>query len=144
MSPRCVRRCPGCRVSNSRIAFSTVNGLLSQCARYTCDPHEVIRSYWSITGNSVMWPIEDLLMRKRVVVCAIVAFAVTATKASAQTITNMVKRVGVGGSFGGIFTFDDDVANGAAFGFNFGLAPMPGFGPTLGLGWYQQNLTLSG
>ena len=83
-------------------------------------------------------------MRKRVVVCAMVAFAVTATNASAQMITNMVRRVGVGGSVGSIVTFDDDVANGAAFGFNFGLAPAPGFGPTLGFGWYQQDLTLSG
>jgi hypothetical protein len=73
-----------------------------------------------------------------------VAFAVTATNASAQMITNMVKRVGVGGSVGSIFTFDDDVTNGAAFGFNAGLAPASGFGPTLGFGWYQQDLTLSG
>ena len=83
-------------------------------------------------------------MRKRVLVCAMLAFAVTATNASAQMITNMVKRVGVGGSVGSIFTLDDDVTNGAAFGFNAGLAPTPGFGPTLGLGWYQQDLTLSG
>jgi hypothetical protein len=83
-------------------------------------------------------------MRKRVLVCAIVAFAVTATNTSAQMITNMVKRVGVGGSVGSIFTFVDDVANGAVFGFNAGLAPAPGFGPTLGFGWYQQDLTLSG
>jgi hypothetical protein len=60
-----------------------------------------------------------------------VAFAVTATNASAQMITNMVKRVGVGGSVGSI-------------GFNAGLAPASGFGPTLGFGWYQQDLTLSG
>ena len=82
-------------------------------------------------------------MRKRVLVCAMLAVAVTATNASAQMITNMVKRVGVGGSVGRFFTFDDGVTDGAAFGFNAGLAPAPGFGPTLGLGWYQQDLTLS-
>ena len=82
-------------------------------------------------------------MRSRVLLCAVFALAVTAN-ASAQVITNMVKRVGVGGSVGGIFTFDDDVNTGMAFGVNAGLAPAPGFGPTLGLGWYQGDLTLSG
>lgn len=82
-------------------------------------------------------------MRKRVLVCAVLVSALTATNASAQMITSMVKRVGIGGSVGSIFTFDDDVSNGVAFGFNAGLAPAPGFGPTLGFGWYQQDLTLS-
>lgn len=82
-------------------------------------------------------------MRKRVLVCAVLTLAVTATSASAQGITNMARRVGIGGSVGSIFTFDDDVNNGVAFGFNAGLAPAPGFGPTLGFGWYQQDLTLS-
>ncbi len=82
-------------------------------------------------------------MRNRVLVCAVLVSALTATNASAQMISNMVKRVGVGGSVGSIFTFDDDVNNGVAFGFNAGLAPAPGFGPTLGFGWYQQDLTLS-
>jgi hypothetical protein len=82
-------------------------------------------------------------MRKRVLVCAVLVSALTTTNASAQMITSMVKRVGIGGSVGSIFTFDDDVSNGVAFGFNAGLAPAPGFGPTLGFGWYQQDLTLS-
>ncbi len=82
-------------------------------------------------------------MRNRVLVCVVLVSALTATNASAQMISNMVKRVGVGGSVGSIFTFDDDVNNGVAFGFNAGLAPAPGFGPTLGFGWYQQDLTLS-
>ena len=75
--------------------------------------------------------------------CAVLVSALSATNASAQMITNMVKRVGIGGSVGSIFTFDDDVNNGVAFGVNAGLAPAPGFGPTLGFGWYQQDLTLS-
>ena len=83
-------------------------------------------------------------MRNRVLMCAVLALAVTATNASAQVITNMVKRVGVGGLVGGIFTFDDEVNTGVAFGVNAGLAPAPGFGPTLGLGWYQADRTLSG
>ena len=83
-------------------------------------------------------------MRNRVLMCGVLALAVTATNASAQVITNMVKRVGVGGAVGGIFTFDDDVNAGVAFGVNAGLAPAPGFGPTLGFGWYQADLTLSG
>ena len=83
-------------------------------------------------------------MRKRVLVCAVLAWAVTATNASAQVITNMAKRAGIGGSVGAIFTFDDDVNVGTGFGINAGLAPAPGLGPTLGFGWYQGDLTLSG
>jgi hypothetical protein len=83
-------------------------------------------------------------MRKRVLVCAVLALVVTATNASAQMMTNMVKRAGIGGSAGGFLPFDDDVTIGAAFGVVAGLAPAPGFGPTLGLGWYQGDLTLSG
>jgi len=83
-------------------------------------------------------------MMNRVLMCALLALAVTATNTSAQVITNMVKRVGVGGSVGGVFTFDDDVNTSVAFGVNAGLAPAPGFGPTLGLGWYQADLRLSG
>lgn len=81
---------------------------------------------------------------KRVVVCAMLACAVTATNASAQMITNMVKRAGIGGSVGGIFPFDDDVTVGMAAGINAGLAPAPGFGVTLGFGWYLGDLTLAG
>jgi hypothetical protein len=33
---------------------------------------------------------------------------------------------------------------GLAAGINAGLAPAPGFGPTLGFGWYQGDLTLAG
>ena len=111
---------------------------------YTSDPHEVIRSCWSITSNMIVWPGEGLYMRNRVLTCAVLALAVTAPNTPAQVITNMVKRAGVGGSVGGIFTSDDDVNTGVAFGVNAGLAPAPGFGPTIGLGWYQADLTLSG
>ena len=83
-------------------------------------------------------------MTKRVLVCAVLAVVVTATNASAQMITNMAKRAGIGGSAGGIFPLDDDVTAGKAFGVNFGLAPEPGLGFTLGFGWYTADLTLSG
>jgi hypothetical protein len=83
-------------------------------------------------------------MRKLVVVCAVLTCVVTATTASAQMVTNIAKRAGIGASVGGIFPFDDDVSVGTAFGVNAGLAPAPGFGPTLGFGWYQGDLTLSG
>jgi Outer membrane protein beta-barrel domain len=83
-------------------------------------------------------------MRKRVLLCAVLACSVTATNASAQVITNLVKRVGIGGSVGSFFTFDDDVNTALGFGVNVGLAPKPGLGATLGLGWYQTDLTLSG
>ena len=83
-------------------------------------------------------------MRKRVLVCAVLTCVLFATNASAQMITNMAKRAGIGGSVGGIFPFDDDVNVGTAFGINAGLAPAPGFGPTIGFGWYQGDLTLSG
>jgi hypothetical protein len=85
-------------------------------------------------------------MTKRVLVCVVVvlACAVTTTNASAQGIANLAKRAGVGGSFGGIFPFDDDVTVGRAYGFNFGLAPQQGLGFTLGFGWYTGDLTLSG
>jgi hypothetical protein len=82
-------------------------------------------------------------MKKRVLVCAVLVYAVTATTASAQVIANMAKRAGIGGSAGGIFPVDDDVTAGRAFGLNFGLAPEPGLGLTLGFGWYAADLTLS-
>jgi hypothetical protein len=82
-------------------------------------------------------------MMNRVLVCAVLAFAMTATNASAQMVTNMARRVGVGGSVGGIFPLDDDVSVGLAAGVIFGLAPAPGLGPTMGFGWYQADLTLS-
>ena len=83
-------------------------------------------------------------MRQRVLVCELLACALSATNASAQMVANMARRAGIGGSVGGIFPFDDDVTVGAAFGINAGLAPAPGFGPTLGFGWYRGDLTLSG
>src|SRR5262245_33601214 len=83
-------------------------------------------------------------MRKRVFVCAVLACVVTATTASAQMVANTAKRAGIGGSYGGIFPFDDDVSVGQAYGVNFGLAPEPGFGPTIGFGWYTGDLTLQG
>jgi len=83
-------------------------------------------------------------MRTRVLVCALLTCVVTATNASAQMIANTAKRAGIGGSFGGIFPLDDDVTVGQAYGVNFGLAPAPGFGPTIGFGWYTGDLTLSG
>ena len=66
----------------------------------------------------------------RLALSALLAFGLTASEASAQWIKNMAKRSGAGGSVGGIFTTDDDVNVGPAFGFNFGLAPKPGLGPT--------------
>jgi hypothetical protein len=83
-------------------------------------------------------------MKKRVLVCVVLACAVTATNASAQVITDMIKRVGAGASVGKMFTFDDEVNVGVGVGFNVGLAPKPGLSPTLGFGWYQGDLTLSG
>jgi hypothetical protein len=82
-------------------------------------------------------------MSKRVFVCVVVACVVMATTASAQGLPNIVKRAGIGGSFGGIFPFDDDVTVGKAYGLNFGLAPEQGLGFTLGFGWYTGDLTLS-
>src|SRR5262245_11021996 len=83
-------------------------------------------------------------MRNRVLVCLVLACTLAATNASAQVIANMAKRAGIGGSVGRIFTFDDDVNVGVGFGINAGLAPEPGFGPTIGFGWYEGDLTLSG
>src|SRR5262245_33614415 len=83
-------------------------------------------------------------MKIRVLACVVLACTMTAANASAQVITNMVKRAGIGGSVGGIFTFDDEVNVGFGGGINFGLAPAPGLGPTLGFGWYQGDITFSG
>jgi hypothetical protein len=81
----------------------------------------------------------------RLVVSALLAFGLMTSEASAQFVKNMAKRAGVGGSIGAIFTLDDDVNVAApAWGFNFGLAPEPGLGPTMGFGWYEGDLTLSG
>lgn len=83
-------------------------------------------------------------MTKRVCACAVLACAMTTTSVSAQMITDTVRRVGIGGSVGGIFPIDDGVDAGLAFGVSAGLAPVDGFGPTLGFGWYDADLTLSG
>ena len=83
-------------------------------------------------------------MRTRVLLCALLVCTVSATSASAQVIMNMAKRAGIGASVGRVFTFDDDVDVSTAFGVNAGLAPAPGFGPTLGFGWYQGDLTFAG
>jgi hypothetical protein len=80
----------------------------------------------------------------RLVLSALLALGLMASEASAQVIKNTARRAGVGGSFGGIFTLDDDVNVGPAFGVNFSLAPQPGLAPTMGFGWYQGDLTLSG
>ena len=83
-------------------------------------------------------------MTKRVLVCAVLVYVVTATNASAQVITNLIKRVGIGGSVGTFFTSDDNVNTALGAGVNVGLVPKPGLGAMLGLGWYQTDLTLSG
>jgi len=83
-------------------------------------------------------------MRKRILLCTVLACVVTATNASAQVITNLIKRVGIGGSVGTFFTSDDNVNTALGVGVNVGLTPKPGLGATLGLGWYQTDLTLSG
>jgi hypothetical protein len=82
-------------------------------------------------------------MKTRVLVCVVLACAVTATNASAQVIANLVKRVGIGASVGKMFTFDDEVNVGVGGGINVGLSPKPGMGPTIGFGWYQGDLTFS-
>ena len=82
-------------------------------------------------------------MRKRVLVFAMLACAMTAASASAQAIPEIVRRAGIGGSVGEVFPFDEDVTAGLAAGVNFGLAPANGLGPTIGLGWYEGDVTLS-
>jgi len=82
-------------------------------------------------------------MSKHVLVGAVLGCAMTATSASAQMITTMARRVGIGGSVGGIFPLDEDVDAGLAAGVNAGLAPQPGFGPTIGFGWYRGDLRMS-
>lgn len=82
-------------------------------------------------------------MRKRVLVSAILACAIASTSASAQGIPAAARRVGIGISVGGILPTDDDVNAGLAAGVTLGLAPATGLGPTIGLGWYEGDLTLS-
>jgi hypothetical protein len=80
----------------------------------------------------------------RFALAALLAFGYIASEASAQDmIKNTAKRAGVGGSYGAIITIDEDVNVGPAWGFNFGLAPEPGLGPTVGFGWYEGDLTLN-
>ena len=83
-------------------------------------------------------------MRKRVLVCAVLACAVTATNASAQVIANMARRVGIGGSVGAIFTFDDDVNVDTGFGINAGLVPTPGSARRSASDGTEGDLTFSG
>jgi hypothetical protein len=82
-------------------------------------------------------------MRTRVLLYALIVCTVSVATASAQMVANTARRAGIGGSVGGIFPFDDDVTVGSAYGVNAGLAPAPGFGPTLGFGWYTGDLTVS-
>jgi len=82
-------------------------------------------------------------MRKRVLVVAMLACATTATSVSAQVIPGVARRVGIGVSVGGILPTDDDVSAGLAAGITVGLAPQTGLGPTIGLGWYEGDLTLA-
>jgi hypothetical protein len=82
-------------------------------------------------------------MRKRVLAVAMLACAITATSASAQAIPGIARRVGIGVSIGGILPADDDVNAGPAAGVTLGLAPATGLGPTIGLGWYEGDLTLA-
>jgi hypothetical protein len=82
-------------------------------------------------------------MRKRVLVVAMLACAITATTASAQAIPGMARRVGIGISVGAISPTDDDVSAGLAAGVTVGLAPATGLGPSMGLGWYEGDLTLA-
>jgi len=83
-------------------------------------------------------------MTNRVLVCVVLACAMTATTVSAQGIPDIARRAGIGGSVGGILPIDDDVNAGMAVGVSFGLAPAPGLGPTIGFGWYEADLTLPG
>jgi hypothetical protein len=81
-------------------------------------------------------------MRKFVLPCALL-LTLLASDASAQMIKNMAKRAGVGGSIGTLVMLDDDVEVAApVWGFNFGLAPEPGLGPTMGFGWFEGDLTV--
>src|SRR5688500_11870511 len=73
--------------------------------------------------------------------CALVVCALTTENASAQ-LPEIAKRVGIGGSVGGIFPNDDDVNAGLAGGVCFGLAPAGGRGPTMGRGWQGGLLAL--
>ena len=82
-------------------------------------------------------------MRKRILAFAMLACALTATSASAQAIPGIARRVGIGVSVGGILPTDDDVNAGLAAGITFGLAPSTGLGPTIGLGWYEGDLTFA-
>jgi hypothetical protein len=82
-------------------------------------------------------------MRKGVLVVAMLACAITATSVSAQAIPGVARRVGIGVSVGGVSPTDDDVTAGLAAGVTVGLAPETGLGPTMGLGWYEGDLTLA-
>jgi hypothetical protein len=82
-------------------------------------------------------------MKQRVLVLAMLACATAATNVSAQAIPGIAKRVGIGVSVGGILPTDEDVNAGPAVGVTLGLAPATGIGPTIGLGWYEGDLTLT-
>lgn len=81
-------------------------------------------------------------MKNCLVTSVVLICTMTAATASAQSrMVGLAKRAGIGGSVGGIFTLDDEVNVGLGYGVNFGLAPEPGFGPTIGFGWYSGDLT---
>lgn len=81
-------------------------------------------------------------MPRRVLAFALLACAIVSTNVSAQ-LPAIARRAGIGASVGGIFPSDDGVKAGFAVGLSVGLAPATGLGPTIGLGWYEGDLTLA-
>lgn len=80
----------------------------------------------------------------RLVVAAL-AVAGTVSPAVAQSsggFERLFKEAGVGATVGWVAPVDSGVDVGAVIGFQFGVAPRPGWEPTLGFGWFGADLLL--
>jgi hypothetical protein len=63
---------------------------------------------------------------------------------SSSGFSRLFKEGGVGATVGWVYPSDSDVDVGTVLGFQFGVAPRPGWGPTIGFGWFGSDLLLSG
>ena len=75
-------------------------------------------------------------------VCVWLLVAAPVTAQTPRGLERLFKEGGVGATIGGVFPSDSSVDVGTVVGFQFGLAPRPGWGGTFGFGWFGADLLL--
>ena len=77
-----------------------------------------------------------------VLLCVLLGAASPAAAQSPSGLGRLFKEGGVGATVGWVFPTDSGVDVGTVLGFQFGLAPRPGWGATIGFGWFGADLLL--